>query len=97
LRCVAGHVSRARGGAQDHGKKLDAWLKASDLTKLSSVFTPGAVPDKSRFAVTAWNLMGGLDWAALPTVVELLGVVDVESLVRQLISIRDHHLRQAGA
>jgi hypothetical protein len=39
-------------------------------------------------AVRAWNLMGGLDWAALPIVVEMLGIVDVEMLVTQLVAIR---------
>ena len=39
----------------------------------------------------AWNLMGGMDWAALPVVVDLLGVDDVEGLVDGLAAIRDHH------
>lgn len=34
--------------------------------------------------------MGGIDWAALPVIVEILGVNDVESLVRRLIAIRAH-------
>jgi len=33
--------------------------------------------------------MGGLDWAALPFVVEMLGVRDPEILVAQLVMIRD--------
>jgi hypothetical protein len=33
--------------------------------------------------------MGGIDWAALPIVVEMLGVTDVERLVRQLAAIRE--------
>lgn len=33
--------------------------------------------------------MGGLDWQALPIVVEMLGVTDVERLVRQLVTIRE--------
>lgn len=40
--------------------------------------------------VTAWNLMGRyLDWAALPVVVEILGVEDVESFIVQLVALRD--------
>lgn len=35
--------------------------------------------------------MGGLDWAALPVVAEMLGVRDIEGLVGGLITIRDHH------
>lgn len=37
----------------------------------------------------AWNLMGGLDWTALPIVAELLGVEDIDLLVAQLVAIRD--------
>lgn len=33
--------------------------------------------------------MVGLDWAALPVVVELLGIDDVELLIEQLMLIRD--------
>lgn len=33
--------------------------------------------------------MGGLNWSALPVVVEMLGVEDVDRLVRQLVVIRD--------
>jgi len=34
--------------------------------------------------------MGGIDWAALPVVVEMLGVTDPELLITQLVAIRDH-------
>lgn len=34
---------------------------------------------------------GALDWAALPLVAEVLGVVDVERLVVELATIRDFH------
>ncbi|MGZ5000621.1 MAG: hypothetical protein ACXV7F_09990 [Methylomonas sp.] len=41
-------------------------------------------------ALNAWNLMGGaLDGSLLPIVAEILGVEDVELLVRQLALIRD--------
>lgn len=33
--------------------------------------------------------MGGLDWAAVPTVADLLGIHDVEMLIMQLVAIRD--------
>ncbi len=34
-------------------------------------------------------MMRGIDWAALPVVCELLGITDIETLVEQLIIIRD--------
>lgn len=34
---------------------------------------------------------GALDWAALPYVIELLGIADPEKLVCQLAAIRDSH------
>lgn len=40
----------------------------------------------------AWRMlangMGGLDWAGLPFVVELLGIDDVEAFVHQLMTIK---------
>lgn len=33
--------------------------------------------------------MGGLDWSALPIVVEVLGVGDPEMLITQLVILRD--------
>lgn len=46
--------------------------------------------------MAAWNLMGGIDWAGLPVVVEVLGVTDVDRLVRQLVTIREFHKRREG-
>lgn len=34
-------------------------------------------------------MMRGIDWAALPVVCELLGITDIETLIEQLIIIRD--------
>lgn len=33
--------------------------------------------------------MGGLDWAALPVVAEMIGFDDLELLITQLVTIRD--------
>ena len=35
-------------------------------------------------------MMRGLEWEALPVIVEMLGVVDVDAFVRALIQIREH-------
>lgn len=36
-------------------------------------------------------MMGGtIDWTALPTICELIGIEDVETLVMQLLVIRNH-------
>jgi hypothetical protein len=51
---------------------------------------PPPMPAEYRLAKRAWELMGGLDWTALPLVAEMLGVKDVESLVHQLVTVRDH-------
>ena len=40
-------------------------------------------------SIRAWNIMGGIDWAALPVVAEMLGIDDIETLVLQLVAIRD--------
>ncbi len=41
--------------------------------------------------------MQGLDWNALPLVVELVGAADVEQLVEGLIHIRDYQTKQSQA
>ena len=33
---------------------------------------------------------GGIDWAALPVLVEIYGVDDIEVLLAELLSIRSH-------
>lgn len=33
--------------------------------------------------------MAGIDWAALPVIAEMLGIDDIETLVLQLVAIRD--------
>lgn len=40
--------------------------------------------------------MGGLDWTALPIVVEMLGVQHVDILVAQLKAIASHQERNNG-
>ena len=39
--------------------------------------------------MAAWNTMGGLDWSALPVLVEMLGVRDPEPFITQLVAIRE--------
>lgn len=34
--------------------------------------------------------MGGLDWAGLPLVVELLGIDDIDALINRLAAIKHH-------
>lgn len=65
-----------------------AWLEAAQMP-----FEPEPCPDGSVLTVRAWNLMGGLDWAALPVVAEMLGVRDVERLIDGLIAIREFQNR----
>lgn len=38
--------------------------------------------------------MGGIDWAGLPLVVEVLGISDVESLMDALLVIKLHRPEQ---
>lgn len=37
--------------------------------------------------------MGGIDWAALPVVAEMLGIEDIETLVINLTEIREFNRR----
>ncbi len=40
-------------------------------------------------ALDAWNLAGGLEWPALPIVAAILGVDDIEGMVRRMVVIRN--------
>lgn len=49
--------------------------------------------DDDHQAIRVWNLLernGGIDWAGLPIVVELLGISDVDGLVTRLQAIKSH-------
>jgi len=50
---------------------------------------PGAAPDSAALAVKAWNLLGGLEWPGIEAVAEMLGITDIETLVWQLVAIRN--------
>jgi len=57
---------------------------------LPDAFGPPEQPDEVRIAIRAWNLMGGIDWAALPIVAEMLGFDNIEVLITQLVALRDN-------
>jgi hypothetical protein len=60
----------------------------------------GGLPDQvktksfdysSNLAIRAWNTLGGrIDWIGIDVVSELLGIEDIEMLIAQLETIRDH-------
>lgn len=50
---------------------------------------PGSPPANVALAIRAWNLLGGMDWAGLETVADMLGYEDMEMLVTQLQTIRE--------
>lgn len=63
------------------------WL---DDLALPEAIRKASVPPSARLAVEAWHLMGGrIDWAALEPIAEMLGIRDIETLVLQLVTIRD--------
>lgn len=51
-------------------------------------------PD-AALAMRAWYLLGGMDWAGIPLVAEILGYDDMELLITQLAHIRSHLNKQA--
>jgi hypothetical protein len=78
---------RATGG---RGKKFRAWLELKAAAATAPQLDPGAPDYRGQLAVKAWNIMGGLEWDALPAVVEVLGITDVEGLILLLCEIRNH-------
>jgi hypothetical protein len=41
-------------------------------------------------AIRAWNMLGGLDWAGLDAVIDVLGIDDPEILIAQLVVLRNN-------
>jgi hypothetical protein len=83
------------GVPRDEGnrhKKLTAWLERSRIATLP----PGALPRESVLALRAYRFLGGLDWAGLDQVMDLLGLDDKELLVEQLVTIRDFKAKAHG-
>ena len=46
-----------------------------------------------QIAIKAWNLLGGLDWAGVDAVADLLGIEDIDMLIHQLAAIRNYQQR----
>lgn len=68
------------------------------MSALSSAFEPGSLSAGGDLAIRAWNLMDAqIDWAALPVIVEMLGVTEPERLIVELVAIRDYQARQRAA
>lgn len=44
---------------------------------------------EDEVAIMAWNLAGGMEWAGIPIVADILGVEDIEDLVRRMVVIRN--------
>ena len=80
------HVAlRKAGGCL---KKLKAWLESTQNPGQS-----GLPPEESVIALRCWNTMQGIDWDALEIIAEYYGVQDINLLIHQLITIRDHASR----
>jgi hypothetical protein len=75
----------ARGLAQEveavrgERKKLIAWLEHPKPRPRSP----------NEFSIRAWNILGDLDWNGILPVCEMLGIDDVETLVHDLVTIRN--------
>lgn len=67
-------------------KKLIGWLGQLNLPT-----GPAPCPRGAGLAIKAWDMLGReLDWSGVEIVAEILGIADVEGLVRQLVTIRDN-------
>jgi hypothetical protein len=55
------------------------------------------MPDGAGLSIEVWNEMGGdLQWSALPVLCAIHGIEDVESLISQLVAIRNVQVRKHG-
>lgn len=57
-------------------------------------FEPVPPPEGAAQAIRAWNLLGGMDWAGMETVAEMLGITDIDALIVRLATIRDWTTRR---
>jgi hypothetical protein len=65
------------------------------LEEFNLPFPPGDPPPECDFSIRAWLMMGKqIDYAALPVICEILGIADIETLLTQLICIRDNKWKQ---
>lgn len=53
-------------------------------------FAPPACPREFELPVTAWNLLGGMDWNGVEWVAHYLGIDDTDQLILDLLTIRDN-------
>jgi hypothetical protein len=66
------------------------------LERRHSKHAPATTPGIEQ-ALEAWRMLQGkLDWAAYPTVCELLDVADPEQLAKDLMTINDHVRLEQG-
>ena len=85
---AARRLQGARRAAEGHRGKVRAALEATQLPGVAAATGPD--PDLD-LALDAWRWMDGrIDWAALPVVVEILGIHDVEAFLARLIAVRDY-------
>lgn len=80
---------RPRSQARRNRKKLIEALTLQGLKDfgLNPTFS---IPPADYLVFRAWQMMKGIDWSALPLVMELLGIDDPEWFVNSLIVVRDH-------
>jgi hypothetical protein len=53
-------------------------------------FQPPPPPPEAAMAIRAWNMLGGLDWAGLDVVMDVIGIDDPELLIAQLVVLRSN-------
>lgn len=71
-------------------KKLAGWLEVRQFKGKLPETTPAKLNRYSADALHAWNLMQGIDWAALPAICELIRCDNIELLIEGLLQIRNH-------
>lgn len=79
IRGVCSEVNRRR-------KKITAWLEEIRQPP----FKLGEPPEECQFARNIWVMMDRrIDYAAMPVLCEMYGIEDVETLIAQLVAIRE--------
>jgi|LNFM01.1.fsa_nt_gb hypothetical protein len=71
------------------------WLERSALRARAKNLKPATLNASNELAMRIWGVTGGIDWTALPLLVEFHGVTDVERLLDALLARHEYEIRRS--
>lgn len=82
-----------RGAHPSQGRRPKKLIALLEAGQYEGEDLPDPDPDH-QLALQVWNMLsngtGSIDWAGLPMVAAVLGIDDLETLIRRLMTIKHH-------